>query len=361
MITRVRLKNFTAFRALTVNCAPGINVFVGENGTGKTHVLKVIHAACDITKGENGSRRSFAEKLTNVFLPSKRQIGRLIRRQKVSTKGYVDVHREVDGEARNIRLSWSNHTTVTDNAKVSGTPTKWRESKLRSVFIPVKEMLANAPGFRSLYAGRDIWFEEVYSDIIDCALLSLLRGPVPKERKRILNIFEDAMKGKVETSGEDFFLRSKQGKLEFTLLAEGFRKLGLLWVLIQNGALLKGSVLCWDEPEANLNPKLMRSVVAILLELQRMGVQIFLSTHSYVLLKEFDLQGEEQDCIRFHSLYHDAEAGDEITIHSTDPIRSVTCWTGISNVQRRGCHDDEEQWFACTSGERIGIRFHQFA
>lgn len=90
--------------------------------------------------------------------------------------------------------------------------------------------------------------------------------------------------------GETFFLKNKQGDLEFTLLAEGMRKLALVWLLIQNGTLLSGSVLFWDEPEANLNPALMGDVVEVILELQRLDVQVFLSTHNYVLLKEFDLR-----------------------------------------------------------------------
>ena len=56
--------------------------------------------------------------------------------------------------------------------------------------------------------------------------------------------------------GEEFFLNGEQGEIEFTLLAEGLRKLGLLWLLIRNGSLRPGAVLFWDEPETNLNPKL---------------------------------------------------------------------------------------------------------
>lgn len=110
--------------------------------------------------------------------------------------------------------------------------------------------------------------------------------------------------------------------MEFTLLAEGVRKLGLLWLLIQNGTLLNGSVLCWDEPEANLNPGLMRIVVEILIELQRMGVQVFLTTHNYVLLKEFDLQMKDQDEIIFHSLFRD-EQRNEVQISSTDNYLNI--------------------------------------
>jgi hypothetical protein len=106
---------------------------------------------------------------------------------------------------------------------------------------------------------------------------------------------------------EEFFLKSAQGELEFTLLAEGIRKLGLLWVLIQNGTLLDGTVLLWDEPETNLNPRLMQTVVQILIELQRMGVQIFVTTHNYTVLKEFDLQLQSEDKALFHSLFRDEE------------------------------------------------------
>jgi AAA15 family ATPase/GTPase len=85
------------------------------------------------------------------------------------------------------------------------------------------------------------------------------------------------------------------------------RKLGLLWLLIQNGTLFKGSVLFWDEPEANLNPKVMKILIEILLKLQREGVQIFLATHDYVVLKEIDLQRQEQDQVQFVAMYRERE------------------------------------------------------
>ena len=88
------------------------------------------------------------------------------------------------------------------------------------------------------------------------------------------------------------------------MLAEGTRKLGLLWLLIQNGTLFEGAVLFWDEPETNLNPKLFNTAVKVLLELHRLGVQIFIATHNYSILKEFDLQKAKGDTLVFHSLYH---------------------------------------------------------
>lgn len=306
MLDQIKLERFTAFEQLSLKFSPGLNIFIGENGCGKTHLLKLVYAACDVST----SQKTFAEKVNRVFLPSGEQIGRLVKRRGASSTGSVDVTRTAQVEGQNksltLRLSLSNHTKDPAKATVSGAHKQWQEHPVTSVYIPVKDMMANAPGFRSLYTLRHIHFEEVYADIIDRAFLGALKGPTDKDRKRLLDILQQSMEGKVISRNEEFFLKSPQGELEFTLLAEGIRKLGLLWVLIQNGTLLDGSVLLWDEPEANLNPKLMRTVVQILIELQRLGVQVFVTTHNYNLLKEFDLQLQPQDRVLFHSLFRDA-------------------------------------------------------
>lgn len=303
MIEQIKLERFTAFESLTLPFSSGINLFIGENGTGKTHLLKAVYAACDVSKNQ----KSLADKVNRVFLPSGEQIGRLIKRKSGSSSGSFEVTRKVEGLTKSIaiKLALSNHTKEPAQATLSGARKSWKEHPVESVYIPVKDMMANAPGFRSLYNLRHIHFEEVYADIIDRVFLGSLKGPTDQARKKLLDILQQSMDGKVISKNEEFFLKSKQGELEFTLLAEGIRKLGLLWVLIQNGTLLNGSILFWDEPETNLNPKLMRTVVEILIELQRMGVQLFISTHNYSLLKEFDLQRTAVDQILFHSLYRD--------------------------------------------------------
>ena len=307
MLNHIQLERFTAFEELSLQFSPGLNIFIGENGCGKTHLLKLLYAACEVST----SQKTFAEKVNSVFLPSEGKIGRLVKRRSTSSTASVDVARtvQVDGHNKplNMRLSFSNHAKDPAKVRVSGSAQQWQEHPITAVYIPVKDMMANAPGFRSLYSLRHIHFEEVYADIIDRAFLGALTGPTDQDRKRLLDILQQSMQGKVVTRNEEFFLKSPQGELEFTLLAEGIRKLGLLWVLIQNGTLLDGSVLLWDEPEANLNPKLMRTVVQILIELQRLGVQLFITTHNYNLLKEFDLQLQAQDQVLFHSLYRDAQ------------------------------------------------------
>jgi predicted ATPase len=296
-LTRIKLKNFTAFKSLDVELAPGINVFIGANGTGKTHILKVAYCACQVSIAGG----SLSNKLVGAFLPYERRLGRLAHRTKTSTTAVAEVFR---GD-RKLRLTFSNHAKEASSAKISGKDT-WAADPMECAYVPVKEMLANAPGFRSLFATREVHFEEIYADIIDRAFRPILRGPHDANRKRLLDVLQKAIDGKVVAKEETFFLKNRDGELEFTLLAEGMRKLGLLWLLIQNGTLLDGSVLFWDEPETNLNPRVIGTLVEVLLELQRLGVQIFLATHDYVVLKELDLRAKQSDRVRFHALYRDA-------------------------------------------------------
>ncbi len=293
-LTRIKLEKFAAFKQLDLELSPGIHVFVGANGTGKTHLLKVAYCACDVSK----TGGSFSAKLQATFLPFEGRLGRLVHRTSRSTRCSIEVYRGRES----LKLGFSNHTQDSSSAKTTGKE-KWTASPIECAYIPVKEMLANAPGFRSLYAARDVHFEEVYNDIIDRAFRPILRGPHDGTRKKLLAILQDAIDGKVVAKKETLFLKNKQGDLEFTLLAEGMRKLALLWLLLQNGTLLNGSVLFWDEPETNLNPKVIGTLVDVLLELQRMGVQILLATHDYVVIKELDLRSSSKDKVRFHSLF----------------------------------------------------------
>jgi len=309
VITRVVLDNFTAFRHLEVDFAPGINVFIGANATGKTHLLKLLYAACDITRTKN----HYADKLLRVFLPRNGHLGRLVHRQVGVRRVSVGLQRQDGAE---LRLTFNSRAKAPSASAVRG-DIRWNRGEIKCAYIPVKEMLAHAPGFKALYEQREVHFEETYADIIGRALVPALRGPVQPARQRLLDTLQGAIEGKVTVRQEEFALRSQQGDLEFSLVAEGMRKLALLWRLIQNGTLLEGSVLFWDEPEANLNPSVVGNVMGVLVELQRMGVQVFLATHDYVGLKELDLRTEPTDRVTYHALgRHDADGG--IEVHSTD-------------------------------------------
>lgn len=312
-LTQIELTNFTAFESLNENFSPGVNVIIGTNGTGKTHLLKILYAACAVTMGED-KEKGFVRKLLAVFKPYEARMTRLIRRRRGLSAAGITVRRD-DGCA--ITVAFGNQRGDVNEVRVDGEP-PWQATALEAAYIPVKEMLANAPGFLSTVAKRELEFEEIYPDIVKRAYLPRLTGN-DQGRTRLLKALQTAIDGKVVIKGEYFFLKNSQGELEFTLMAEGMRKLALVWLLIQNGTLLAGSVLFWDEPEANLNPSLMGDVVDVILELQRLGVQVFITTHNYVLLKEFDLRKQPGDALRYISLFRDssgavsANSGDSYT------------------------------------------------
>ena len=164
-ITRIRLRGFTAFEELELEPSSGINVLTGVNGTGKTHLMKVMYAACEASKvGVH-----FATKLQGVFMPWQGRIGRTTRRRQV---GGTNIR--VERGSRYIRASFNTRTGAPKSAvvRVRG----WQDEEVWSAYIPVKEMLANASGFVSLYDRRNVHFEEVYRDILELASLPPYAG-----------------------------------------------------------------------------------------------------------------------------------------------------------------------------------------
>lgn len=300
-LTGVEISNFTAFSELNLEFCEGVNIFIGANGTGKTHLLKLLNGAC-----EAGRKRSvwYVGRILQDFMPfgDKMTHKRLIRR------GASNAQVRVRRPASQMDLYLEREKPLNPSKWILD-PQPFYERTLKAAYIPVKEMLANAPGFKSLYEEREIHFEQVYADIIDKAYLPPLKKErLPAEFRALAEKLESAIGGSIRTEGEHFFLGAGDKGLEFSLVAEGFRKLALLSLLIRNGSIAEGSILFWDEPEANLNPRLLGLVIEILLELQCLGVQIFFATHSYFVLAETDLQSRPEDSVRYFSLYHEEES-----------------------------------------------------
>lgn len=305
-LAKVKLTNFTAFRQLEVEFSPGINVLVGENGTGKTHLLKVCYAACALAQPGD----LFADKLLRVFQTSGGDASRLVRSSARNGLASVEVFRQSCSVAATVSKDVETVASDAESGFREG-----QNSPLPSVYIPANELLAAAPGFLPRYAAGEVQCAEIVADILRRAYLP--PWPVPPEdcRQPLLTALEKVIGGSVAVKGEEFFLEGKHSRLEFSLLAAGIRKLALLWLLIRNGSLRPGSVLFWDEPETNLNPKMYGVLIQTLLELQRAGVQIFLATHDYVILKELDLRLKDTDQVAYHVLYRDET--EEIACHTT--------------------------------------------
>lgn len=298
-LTRIKIENFTVFEDITIPFSKGLNILVGENGMGKTHVMKLAYAACQSRKHDV----SFPQKTTMLFRPDQSGIGRLVNRNK---NGENTARVLVESDIAQIGMSFSTKTKKWD-AEVKSEE-KWEKqmSGMTSVFIPAKEILSNAWNLDAAVKMGNVEFDDTYLDIIAAAKIDISTDVDSVARKKYLKILQKISNGKVTVQDDRFYLKSgTQAKLEFNLVAEGIRKIALLWQLIKNGTLEKGSVLFWNEPEANINPKYIPVLAELLIMLEKEGVQIFVSTHDYFLSKYIEVKREKDSDVQYISLYKD--------------------------------------------------------
>jgi len=307
-IEKLELTNFTAFDHIELDFCPGINVFIGTNGTGKTHILKILYSQRTNPEHvvDDGKYFLFKQFVDNFMLGGD-NLGRLVRNKPKKDRSRLLIHQ--GGEEYKVLIDIDGNGLYDKKYPVKDNP----------VYIPPKEILTHSVGFESLYEQWNIRFEKIYIDIIKKATHPTFKKPFDDEHSTMLqkldvllvNI-EEEIGGRVVSESDGFYVvgkyGGKYGKLEFSLLAEGYSKLGLLWQLIRNGSLAPGATLFWDEPETNLNPELMKIVAKVLMVLQRHNIQVFLATHSYIMLKEIDLAAEEGDSVKYHKLFKDNDS-----------------------------------------------------
>lgn len=293
-LTSMSVRNFTAFKSLDMELSPGLNVIIGLNGTGKTHLLKLLYSACSLRADSKVT--DLPTKTFNVFHPRPRRFSTFVR---YGTSGASVIVRRTDGW---VSMEIPRGTDDRAGDVVDYSEENWSYDVPISVFIPSGEILAGAAAFRDLAKRYDAPLEDVSADIFEAAVLPIKLEPPQVLSHETLKVCEASLAGFVAEEGEHFYLEQDDHKMSFTMLSEGHRRLGLLWRLINNGSLEPGSVLLWDSPEAGLSPNLMGLIVEILLELQRAGIQVILSTHSYVMLKELDLRASLEDRVRYFSL-----------------------------------------------------------
>ena len=136
-LKRMEAVNFTVFEDIKIPFSKGLNVLVGENGVGKTHIMKVAYVACQASKHDV----SFAQKTTMIFRPDQSSIGRLVNRNKnVSNTAKIFV----ESDTAKIGMHFSTKTRKWDAEVRAEENWEKQMSDLTSVFVPAKEILSNA-------------------------------------------------------------------------------------------------------------------------------------------------------------------------------------------------------------------------
>lgn len=259
---------------------------------------------------ENSTRKfskhdvSFSQKLVRVFQPDHSGIQRLVKRK--NSGGTASV--QVISDTSYISLSFTTKTKKWEAIVKNEESWEKQNKEIESVFIPAKEILSNAYNLREAAARGNVEFDDTYLDIIASARVDISAGKDTEYRKKYLDKLQKINEGKVRVDEDRFYLKpGNQAKIEFNLVAEGIRKIALLWQLIKNGTLEKGSILFWDEPEANINPIHIPVIAEMLLMLQKDGVQVFVSTHDYFLSKYIEVKKKSDNVVAFYSFYKERE------------------------------------------------------
>jgi hypothetical protein len=325
-VTRVYLERFGPLHEADFELCGGVNVMLGANSTGKTFAAKALYSVLkglgpEATPGVQ-PRELLREKLAGVFRPDEGDVRRLVSR--IHGKANSRLRVEFDDRAPvRATLSTAGRNPVSSlefprTETSDGVPPR-PNIDVPALFLPSREVLAMYEGFVAAYQQRELSFDETYFDTAVALSAAAWRGPKPKPLRAVVDRLEGELGGKVRLEGSRFYLYGSGGRLEAHLMAEGLRKIGSIVHLVNNGVLRQGGMLIWDEPEANLHPRLAEVVVDCLGALAEGGVQIVVATHDYLIAdaisrwSEYRTVLKSKAAVRFFQLRREAEGVEVLT------------------------------------------------
>jgi len=301
----VSFKNFLAFKNNEFQICNGINLFIGDNDTGKTCIIKMMYAMAK--SWEIYSRKEYyekvafkkvlGEKMFDIFQPREnRKLGDLVTKG-VKDKMEVDIlFRKTIDFKQNLYLKFGESTYKTINDCPDELDTVGLN--FNAVFIPAKEVLT---AFKTIKYIRERLFLPGFDDTY-LDLIRNLEAPlgIAKKPDVFINIhkqLEDLYSGSLElSSGEEPFVFNRgTKKFAISVTSEGIKKISIITSLLHKNQLQDGSLLFIDEPESNLHPSAIRKLVDAIAQIAKAGVQVFLASHSYVVLMQLAISARKYD------------------------------------------------------------------
>lgn len=284
MINKINLYNYGLQKRIEWDNLKNINLIIGENSSGKTFVLKSIYAALktleQYKKGQEvkGLSELLAEKLYWTFQVDK--LGDLVK------KGENTLSFRMQENKDSFAYEFGKGTEH-QISKISSTYTSSRDKT--SIFIPAKEVLSL---FQIILKSREqdamFGFDDTYLDLVRALQRPPMQGKnfasFSKGRKKL----EEIIHGKIvydTTSGQWYFKRGNT-KFPIGITSEGIKKIAIFNRLLSNRYLSNHSIIFIDELEASLHPKAISDYVDMIFELAQSGIQFFIATHSYFVIKK---------------------------------------------------------------------------
>lgn len=364
MLKTLSLQEFTVFAQAEISFSPGINVIIGQNGSGKTHLLKVAYlfnrALADLQSQPappslKRAEAYFEQRLINLFQSD--YLTNLIRRDfreicklgaKMDDSG-SQLHCEpekIDNFNCTLRISdnqvhfesWESFADLM--ARTHSTLNTYRP---RSTFIPSKEIVSWHEGLVGLFDRYEMKLDASYQDLAKAMESAKLSTPSSLLAQFLADLKKE-LGGSLEFENNKLIFVNLDGsRTAPPMMAEGFRKLALLPYLIQHDAIKeKGETVFWDEPEANLNPSYIRWMAKALVCLAQEGVQVVIATHSLFLLREIDMLTKTGKIpARFISL---TPKGNDVTIEQADDVEEIQSLASLEAELEQ--NDRIQAWYA---------------
>lgn len=289
MLKSLDVVNFSIFSNIRMDFVSGMNVIIGENSTGKSHLLKTAYIVSMLqseTAQDQPPKLNYhleeriAEKLLSVFRPE--YLGNLVNRH--VGRGRCLVGADFTDHGLSFSFASNSRRKVAVEGHVRAQTAK------ETVLLPPNEAMSLFPNLIGSYERREMVMDETYYDLCRKFLAAPLKPVHLKPMADLISSLEKILQGKVLLEQGRFLIKTKdKGNLEIGLLAEGMRKIAQLTYLLMNGSLHKGCILLWDEPESNLNPKLIRNVARAMMIAAHSGIQVVIATHNLFLLRELTL------------------------------------------------------------------------
>ncbi len=313
MIQCFELKNFGPIDNLSVNNLGPINLLIGPNRSGKTVVLKALYCAqrtvelTDRGKNKNTAAEILTDKLYWTFQVPK--IGQIVRRPYTGPLVFSMTERK----GKTFSFSFGADT----EKKISNITNTCVARRSNSVFIPAKEVLSLLNVIK--YNREELYefgFDETYYDLAK-ALTPPTKGKIAGACAEARENLLKAIGGKIEYSKEKKSWVYYQGKLSFDInvTSEGTKKIAIFDTLIANHYLTRESVVFIDEPESGLHPGLLMELVDIIVALAKYGMQFFIASHSYFIIKKLHVVAKQEHMhIPVISFKNDNEEGEAVTI-----------------------------------------------
>lgn len=305
-INKCELTNFGKVGTVSLDNFSNINLIIGENGTGKTFLLKAMYSA--VRAMEEYKRGDANRSINDILIDKLRWTFQVDRPGDIVTKGTqgpTNFHMTL-GERS---LAYQFGSDCNKKLTIIEAPLSAKEGN--SVFIPAKEVLSL---FSIILKSRDVdqvfGFDDTYYDLVKALRIAPSRGKnyavFAESRKKVSNIIN----GKVDYDDSNGKWYYKQGNQRYSIgsTSEGIKKVAIMDRLLANGYLDNCSILFIDEIESALHPDAICEFLDVIdILANKMKLQVFISSHSYFVIKKLYLIAQKQrHSVRCISMNKDA-------------------------------------------------------